>query len=54
MPRANVDEFLLAALDDVADLPPELAERLEAILKQQSLDRARAIRQLFEELAGDD
>ena len=49
MHRPSAEEFLLALLETLEDLPPDLAARLAEVLKQQPLDRAQAIRQLFEE-----
>jgi hypothetical protein len=53
MHRPSAEEFLLTLLDALKDLPPDFAQRLAEILKQHHLDRAQAIRQLFEEFAGD-
>lgn len=51
MHRPTAEEFLLALLDGLDDLPPGLAQRLADILAQEHSDRSQAIRQLFEELA---
>ena len=53
MHRPSAEEFLLTLLNAVKDLPPDFAQRLAEILKQDDVDRAQAIRQLFEEFAGD-
>jgi hypothetical protein len=51
--RPSAQEFLQALLDALDDLPPDLARRFEEVLKKEDVDRSQAIRQLFEELAGD-
>ena len=38
---------------ELEDLPPDLAPRFEELLNSPHGDRSQAIRQLFEELAGD-
>jgi hypothetical protein len=53
MHRPSAEEFLLTLLETLEDLPPDLARRLSEVLKVRDLDRAQAIRQLFEEFAGD-
>ena len=53
MHRPSEEEFLLTLLNAVKDLPPDFAQRLAEILKQQHVDRAEALRRLFEEFAGD-
>ncbi len=53
MSRPNADEFLQALLHSMDDLPPEVARRLEELLKKDHADRSQAICQLFEDLAGD-
>ncbi len=53
MSRPSAEEFLRTLLDTLEDLPPDLARRLEELLKNEHVDRSQAIRQLFEELAGD-
>ena len=53
MHRPSAQEFLRALIDTLPDLPPELARRLEELVKKESVDRAQAIRQLFEEFAGE-
>jgi hypothetical protein len=52
MNRPSAQEFLEALLDTLDDLPPDLARRLEEVLKTEQVDRSQAIRQLFEELVG--
>ena len=53
MHRPGAEEFLLAILQTLEELPPDLARRLADVLKRPDGERAQAIRQLFEELAGD-
>jgi hypothetical protein len=53
MHRPSAKEFLQALLDTLAELPPDLARRLEEVLANEGPDRAQAIRQVFEDLAGD-
>lgn len=53
MHHASADEFLRTLLETLDELPPEFARRLEEVVKQEHVDRSQAIRQLFEEFAGD-
>jgi hypothetical protein len=53
MHRQSADEFLLTILDALDDLPPDFAVRFVDVLKRDEEDRSQAIRQLFEEAAGD-
>ena len=53
MHRPSAQEFLHSLIGTLDDLPPELARRLEEILKKEGADRSQAIRQLFEEFAGE-
>jgi hypothetical protein len=53
MSRPSVQEFLRTLLEALEDLPPDLAPRFEELLNSPHVDRSQAIRQLFEELAGD-
>jgi len=53
MQRQNAEEFLLTLLETIEDLPPELARRLGEVLKNGEGDRSQAIRQLFEDAAGE-
>ncbi len=53
MHRPSAQEFLQTLLETLEDLPPDFAQRFEEILKQQDVERSQAIRQLFEEAAGD-
>jgi hypothetical protein len=53
MHRPSAEEFLLTLLETLDELPPDLAPRLAALLKKDHVDRSAAIRQLFEELAGE-
>jgi hypothetical protein len=53
MHRPSAEEFLLTLLETLDELPPDLAERFAALLKKDNVDRSLAIRQLFEEVAGE-
>ena len=53
MHRPTAEEFLLTLLETLDDLPTDLAERFAAVLKQEHVDRSAAIRQLFEDTAGE-
>ena len=53
MHRPNAKEFLQALLETLPDLPADLARRLEEVVQQEGVDRAQAIRQVFEDFAGD-
>ncbi len=53
MYRPSAQEFLQALLEALDDLPPDFARRFEEILKSDTVDRAQAIRQLFEDVAGE-
>jgi hypothetical protein len=53
MHRPSAEEFLLTLLDTLDDLPAELAQRFSELLKRDDVDRSAAIRQLFEDVAGD-
>jgi hypothetical protein len=53
MPRQSADEFLLTLLDTLDDLPPDFASRFVDTLKRGDEERSQAIRQLFEDAAGD-
>ena len=53
MHRPNAEEFLLTLLESLDELPPDLAQRFATLLKKDHVDRSTAIRQLFEELAGE-
>jgi hypothetical protein len=53
MHRPSAQEFLRTLIETLPDLPPELARRLEELVKQDGVDRSQAIRQLFEEFAGE-
>lgn len=53
MHRPNEVEFLLALLETLDDVPPEFIRRVEEVLKSANADRSQAIRQLFEECAGE-
>jgi hypothetical protein len=53
MHRPSAEEFLLTLLKTLDGLPPDLARRFADLLKNDHVDRASAIRQLFEDVAGD-
>ena len=53
MHRPSAQEFLLSVLETLDDLPPDIAPRLEQTLEKEHVDRAQAIRQLFEDVAGE-
>ena len=53
MHHPSADEFLRTLLETMDELSPELRRRLEEVVNSEHADRAQAIRQLFEELAGD-
>ena len=53
MHRPSAEEFLLTLLETLDELPPDLAERLAKLLKKDDVDRSAALRQLFEDVAGD-
>jgi hypothetical protein len=53
MHRPSAHEFLQTLLETLDDLPPDFARRIEEILKQDAGDRSQALRQLFEDCAGD-
>jgi hypothetical protein len=53
MHRPTAEEFLLTLLETLDELPPDLAKRLAAVLKKDDADRSAAIRQLFEDMAGE-
>ena len=53
MHRPSAQEFIQALLETLDDLPAEFALRFKEILKKEEADRSQALRQLFEDLAGD-
>ena len=53
MHRPSAEEFLLTLLETLDELPPDLAERFAVVLKKDDIDRSAAIRQLFEDVAGE-
>lgn len=61
MHRPSAQEFLLTLLEALDDVPPDLARRLAEVVEpstplrpgREEADRSQAIRQLFEELAGE-
>jgi hypothetical protein len=53
MHRPSAEEFLLTLLETLDELPPDLAQRLAAVLMRDEVDRSAAIRQLFEDVAGE-
>jgi hypothetical protein len=52
MHRPSAEEFLLALLETLEDLPPDFGRRFQDILMKKDGDRSQAIRELFEEFAG--
>jgi hypothetical protein len=53
MHRPSAEEFLRDLLETLDDLPPGFIHGLEEVLKNDTTDRAQAIRELFEHVAGD-
>jgi hypothetical protein len=53
MHRPSAQEFLLTLLETLDDLPPDFARRFAEVLQKEDVDRSQAIRQLFEDFAGD-
>jgi metal-responsive CopG/Arc/MetJ family transcriptional regulator len=53
MHHPNELEFLQALLETMDNLPPDFVQRFEEILKKKDADRSQAIRQLFEDFAGE-
>jgi hypothetical protein len=53
MHRPSAEEFLLTLLTTLDEIPPDLASRFAELLKKDNVDRSSAIRQLFEDVAGD-
>ena len=53
MHRPTAQEFLRDLLEALDDLPPDFLRRFEELLTKPEVDRSVAIRQLFEEFAGD-
>lgn len=53
MHRPSAEEFLLALLTTLDELPPDLARRLSEALKKDVVDRSSEIRQVFEDVAGE-
>jgi hypothetical protein len=53
MHRPSAEEFLLTLLETLDELPPDLARRFAEVLKKDDGDRSSAIRQLFEDVAGE-
>jgi len=53
MHRPSAEEFLLTLLETLDELPPDLAARVAALLKNDHVDRAAALRQLFEDVTGE-
>lgn len=51
MHRPNEREFIQEVLRDLKDVPAELAARFAEILDRTDVDRAEAIRKLFEDSA---
>jgi hypothetical protein len=53
MHRPTAQEFLQTLLETLEDLPPDFAQRFEEVLKKEEAERSQAIRQLFEDFAGE-
>ena len=53
MHRPSAKEFLLALLETLDEVPPDLPERFAAVLNKDDGERSVAIRQLFEDAAGE-
>jgi predicted Zn-dependent protease with MMP-like domain len=53
MHRPSAQEFLQTLLEALDDLPADFARRFEEVVKQEDVDRSQAIRQLFEDFAGE-
>jgi hypothetical protein len=53
MYRPTAEEFLLTLLETLDELPPDLAQRFAEVLKTDDVDRASAIRRMFEDAAGE-
>jgi len=53
MHRPSAEEFLLTLLETLDELPPDLAQRFADLLRKNHVDRSAAIRQLFEDVAGE-
>jgi hypothetical protein len=53
MHRPSAQEFVQALLETLDELPPDFIRRFEGVLKMEDADRSLAIRQLFEDFAGD-
>ncbi|MGH9196518.1 MAG: hypothetical protein ACRD1T_12350 [Acidimicrobiia bacterium] len=53
MHRPSAQEFLLTLLETLEDLPPDFARRFAEVLTKNEEDRSQAIRQLFEDFAGE-
>ena len=53
MAHPSAEEFIQTLLATLDDLPPGFARRLEEVLKQPHVDRSQAMRELFEEFAGE-
>jgi hypothetical protein len=53
MHRPGAHEFLLAVLESMEDLPPDLSRRFAELLKKEEADRPQAIRLLLEDLSSE-
>jgi hypothetical protein len=53
MHRPTAEEFLLTLLETLDEVPPALVQRFAEVLKREDVDRAAAIRQMFEDVAGE-
>lgn len=53
MHRPTAQEFLRTLLEALEDLPPDFARRFAEVVERPEEERSQAIRQLFEEVAGE-
>jgi hypothetical protein len=53
MHRPSAQEFVLTLLEALEDLPPDFDQRFVEVLKKEDGDRSQALRQLFEDFAGE-
>jgi metal-responsive CopG/Arc/MetJ family transcriptional regulator len=51
--RPSAQEFVRALLETVEDLPDDFVRRFEEVVAKEDVERSQAIRQLFEEFAGE-
>ena len=53
MSGPSAQEFLQTLLEALDDLPADFARRFAEVLTKDDVDRSQAIRQLFEDVAGE-